>query len=73
MSETLVPETLFQRLLRAGSTELPPVCAIMGGIVGQVYYIITKAFSRCCLRHFLIKDSDRALLECCIEAAGITR
>ena len=36
MIETLVPEVLFQRLLIAGSIELPPVCAIIGGIVGQV-------------------------------------
>lgn len=35
VAETLVPEALFQRLLSAGSTELPPVCAILGGIVGQ--------------------------------------
>jgi len=35
MPETLVPETIFQRLLSAGNTELPPVCAILGGIVGQ--------------------------------------
>ncbi|KAG0565130.1 hypothetical protein M758_8G162400 [Ceratodon purpureus] len=35
VAESLVPEALLQKLLRAGSTELPPVCAILGGIVGQ--------------------------------------
>jgi ubiquitin-like 1-activating enzyme E1 A len=35
VAENLVPEPLFQRLLGSGSSELPPVCAILGGIVGQ--------------------------------------
>jgi hypothetical protein len=41
----LVPEKIFQRLLSAGGTELPPVCAIMGGIVGQVFLLLAAVFS----------------------------
>lgn len=41
----LVPEKIFQRLLSAGGTELPPVCAIMGGIVGQVFILLSAIFS----------------------------
>ena len=32
----LVPEKMLQKLLSSGSRELPPVCAIIGGILGQV-------------------------------------
>lgn len=33
--ETSVPEKLLHRLLQAGPREHPPVCAIVGGILGQ--------------------------------------
>ncbi|MCO5569322.1 hypothetical protein L7F22_023034 [Adiantum nelumboides] len=33
--ETSVPEKLLHRLLQTGERELPPVCAIIGGILGQ--------------------------------------
>ncbi|KAI5055103.1 hypothetical protein GOP47_0030248 [Adiantum capillus-veneris] len=33
--ETSVPEKLLHRLLQVGERELPPVCAIVGGILGQ--------------------------------------
>ncbi|KAG0487414.1 hypothetical protein HPP92_009509 [Vanilla planifolia] len=35
VNESLVPDGLLDRLLVAGSREHPPVCAILGGILGQ--------------------------------------
>eukprot|EP00249_Psilotum_nudum_P002167 c15063_g1_i1 orf=39-1022(+) len=35
VAESLVPEKLLKRILDGGSRELPPVCAIIGGILGQ--------------------------------------
>jgi len=61
----LVPEKIFQRLLSAGGTELPPVCAIMGGIVGQE---LIKAMS--CkgepLKNYFFFDAEdgKGVIEC---------
>ncbi|OAY64877.1 SUMO-activating enzyme subunit 1B-2 [Ananas comosus] len=33
--DSLVPQSLLERLLAAGTKEHPPVCAILGGILGQ--------------------------------------
>ena len=63
MAETLVPEALFQRLLSAGSTELPPVCAILGGIVGQVLPCHGK---KNIAVPFLAKERSR--ISCCCES-----
>lgn len=35
MNESQIPDSLLERLL-AGASEFPPVCAIIGGILGQV-------------------------------------
>lgn len=35
VSEALIPNDLLERLLAAGAEEFPPVCAILGGILGQ--------------------------------------
>lgn len=35
VSESHIPINLLERLLAAGKTEHPPVCAILGGILGQ--------------------------------------
>lgn len=37
LNESHVPDTLLERLV-ANTTEFPPVCAIIGGILGQVFY-----------------------------------
>ena len=50
----LVPEKIFQRLLSAGGTELPPVCAIMGGIVGQVFILLSAICSFFCRTHGIV-------------------
>lgn len=34
MNESLIPDSLLERLV-SGTTEFPPVCAIVGGILGQ--------------------------------------
>uniref|UniRef100_A0A453E258 Uncharacterized protein n=1 Tax=Aegilops tauschii subsp. strangulata TaxID=200361 RepID=A0A453E258_AEGTS len=36
LSESQIPTALLERLLAAGKKEHPPVCAILGGILGQV-------------------------------------
>lgn len=38
LSESQIPDTLLERLL-AGRREFPPVCAVIGGILGQVITI----------------------------------
>jgi len=35
LSESRIPDILLERILDAGTRELPPVCAIIGGILGQ--------------------------------------
>ncbi|XP_042458355.1 SUMO-activating enzyme subunit 1B-1-like [Zingiber officinale] len=35
LNESHVPEKLFERILHAGSKLHPPICAILGGILGQ--------------------------------------
>lgn len=35
LSESRIPDILLERILDAGTRELPPVCAILGGILGQ--------------------------------------
>ncbi|AQK49749.1 SUMO-activating enzyme subunit 1B-2 [Zea mays] len=35
LNESRIPTTLVERLLAAGKKEHPPVCAILGGILGQ--------------------------------------
>jgi len=35
LSESQIPTALMERLLAAGKKEHPPVCAILGGILGQ--------------------------------------
>ncbi|KAE8777402.1 SUMO-activating enzyme subunit 1A [Hordeum vulgare] len=35
LDESIVPTSLLERLLAAGKKEHPPVCAILGGILGQ--------------------------------------
>lgn len=35
LSESMIPDALLERLL-SSTTEFPPVCAIIGGILGQV-------------------------------------
>lgn len=39
-NESQIPDSLLERLLR-GRTEFPPVCAIIGGILGQVRHTST--------------------------------
>lgn len=40
LDESQIPDSLLERLLE-GRTEFPPVCAIIGGILGQVIYAAT--------------------------------
>eukprot|EP00252_Welwitschia_mirabilis_P008825 TRINITY_DN2102_c0_g3_i1.p1 TRINITY_DN2102_c0_g3~~TRINITY_DN2102_c0_g3_i1.p1 ORF type:complete len:329 (-),score=85.45 TRINITY_DN2102_c0_g3_i1:117-1070(-) len=35
IDESQIPDNLLRRIIEAGKTELPPVCAIIGGILGQ--------------------------------------
>jgi ubiquitin-like 1-activating enzyme E1 A len=35
-NESQIPTALIERLLSSGKKEHPPVCAILGGILGQV-------------------------------------
>lgn len=37
LNESHVPDTLLERLV-TDTTEFPPVCAVIGGILGQVFY-----------------------------------
>ena len=36
LSESQIPTALLERLVAAGKKQHPPVCAILGGILGQV-------------------------------------
>ena len=45
LSESQIPTALLERLLAAGKKEHPPVCAILGGILGQVGPISHPLFS----------------------------
>ena len=40
LNESHIPDTLLERLV-TGTREFPPVCAVIGGILGQVPYRIT--------------------------------
>lgn len=56
---SFIPESLLERLVRTGSQELPPVCAIVGGILGQVrhhHHVI------CLPRRFGLKTELQACL-----------
>lgn len=46
LNETHVPDTLLERLV-TNTTEFPPVCAVIGGILGQVltsFHCVVKVF-----------------------------
>lgn len=38
LNESQVPDALLERLV-SGQREFPPVCSILGGILGQVLYL----------------------------------
>jgi hypothetical protein len=42
LSESHIPTALIERLVAAGKKEHPPVCAILGGILGQVGSVLTS-------------------------------
>jgi hypothetical protein len=59
--ESFVPDNLLQKLASVGGTELPPVCAIIGGILGQVY---KPAYHGCSEPTFVV--ITRTILKCSI-------
>ncbi|CAM6020761.1 unnamed protein product [Sphagnum balticum] len=65
--ESFVPDNLLQKLASVGGTELPPVCAIIGGILGQE---LIKAMS--CkgepLKNFFFFDASdgKGIIECVV-------
>jgi hypothetical protein len=67
--ESFVPDNLLQKLASVGGTELPPVCAIVGGILGQE---LIKAMS--CkgepLKNFFFFDASdgKGIIECVVPS-----
>ncbi|CAM6045265.1 unnamed protein product [Sphagnum compactum] len=67
--ESFVPDNLLQKLASVGGTELPPVCAIIGGILGQE---LIKAMS--CkgepLKNFFFFDASdgKGIIECVVPS-----
>jgi hypothetical protein len=57
LKESHVVDSLFERLLVAGKMENPAVCAILGGILGQVAsFILLSSYSTFIMLKFLSSE-----------------
>lgn len=44
LNESQIPDSLLERLV-VGMREFPPVCAVIGGILGQVLFLLNLLHS----------------------------
>ncbi|KAJ7530843.1 hypothetical protein O6H91_14G021500 [Diphasiastrum complanatum] len=58
VGDSMVPESVLKRLADAGNAELPPVCAIIGGILGQEVVKAMSCKGEPLKNHFFFTASD---------------
>lgn len=56
MNESHIPDSLLERLV-TNAREFPPVCAIIGGILGQVRYLPVFTLVNCKYGKYIMPKS----------------